>query len=106
MAKAKGTSRTSKLRKSASKTKSPPKAGVRAKSRVRAKPVKLLSDGNPQIGHGATHRTADISNWRCHNRGRGLAGTSSAIFGPRLPVSSFVVDLSVKISKFVVSSTA
>ena len=47
--KAKGTSRTSKPRKSASKSKSPPKAGAQAKPRVRAKPVKLLSGGNPQI---------------------------------------------------------
>ena len=39
----KGTSRASKPRKSATKSKSPPKAGAKAK------PVKLLSGGNPQI---------------------------------------------------------
>jgi len=41
--KARGTSRASKPRKSATKSKSPPKAGTKAK------PVKLLSGGNPQI---------------------------------------------------------
>src|SRR5207253_3725255 len=41
--KAKGTSRASKPRKSAARSKSPPKAGAKAK------PVKLLSGGNPQI---------------------------------------------------------
>src|SRR6476660_2393153 len=44
--KAKGTSRASKPRKSATKSKSPPKAGAKAK------PVKLLSGGNPQITKG------------------------------------------------------
>ena len=48
--KAKGTSRASKPRKSATKSKSPPKAGTKAKfSASEAKPVKLLSGGNPQI---------------------------------------------------------
>src|SRR5436190_16142368 len=44
--KAKGTSRASKPRKSAAKSKSPPKADTKAK------PVKLLSGGNPQIAKG------------------------------------------------------
>ena len=44
----KGTSRTSKQRKSATRSKSPPKAGAKARAR-KAKPVKLLSGGNPQI---------------------------------------------------------
>jgi hypothetical protein len=39
----KGTSRASKPRKSATKSKSPPKAGAKAK------PLKLLTGGNPQI---------------------------------------------------------
>src|SRR5437773_8072907 len=48
--KAKGTSRASKPRKSATKVKSQPKAGAKAKPGAReAKPVKLLSGGNPQI---------------------------------------------------------
>src|SRR5438128_2498348 len=56
--KAKGTSRGSKPRKSAtarlsspkSKSKSPPKAGTKAKpGATEAKPVKLLAGGNPQI---------------------------------------------------------
>ena len=48
--KAKATSRASKPRKSATKSKSPPKAGAKAKPGAReAKPVKLLSGGNPQI---------------------------------------------------------
>ena len=48
--KAKGTSRASKPRKSATKSKSPPKAGAKAKPRAtEAKPVQLLSGGNPQI---------------------------------------------------------
>jgi hypothetical protein len=56
---AKGTSRTSKPRKSANKSKSPPKAGAKAKPGAsEAKPIKvqkgekvtvLLSGGNPQI---------------------------------------------------------
>ena len=59
--KARGTSRASKPRKSATKSKSPPKAGSKAKPSARgAKPIKvregekvavvLLSGGNPQIG--------------------------------------------------------
>ena len=48
--KAKGTSRAGKPRKSATKSKSPPEAGARAKPGAsEAKPVKLLSGGNPQI---------------------------------------------------------
>ncbi len=48
--KAKGTSRASKPRKSPTKSKSPPKAGAKAKPGAsEAKPVKLLSGGNPQI---------------------------------------------------------
>ena len=48
--KAQGTSRASKPRKSATKSKSPPKAGAKAKPGAsEAKPVKLLSGGNPQI---------------------------------------------------------
>src|SRR6266516_6196737 len=48
--KAKGTSRAIKPRKSATKSKSPPKAGTKAKPGAsEAKPVKLLSGGNPQI---------------------------------------------------------
>src|SRR5882672_12778101 len=48
--KAKGTSRASKPRKSATKSKSPPKAGAKAKPGAsEAKPVKLLSGGNPHI---------------------------------------------------------
>jgi hypothetical protein len=48
--KAKGTSRASKPPKSATKSKSPPKAGTKAKPGAsEAKPVKLLSGGNPQI---------------------------------------------------------
>jgi hypothetical protein len=48
--KAKGTSRASKPRKSATKSKSPPKAGAKGNPGAReAKPVKLLSGGNPQI---------------------------------------------------------
>jgi hypothetical protein len=48
--KAKGTSRAIKPRKSATKSKSPPKAGAKAKPGARkSKPVKLLSGGNPQI---------------------------------------------------------
>src|SRR6266436_5643685 len=48
--KAKGTSRASKPRKSATKSKSPPKAGIKAKPGAsEAKPVQLLSGGNPQI---------------------------------------------------------
>jgi hypothetical protein len=48
--KAKGTSRASKPRKSATTSKSPPKAGTKAKPGASAaKPVKLLSGGNPQI---------------------------------------------------------
>ena len=49
--KAKGTSHASKPRKSATKAKSPPKAGAKAKPGA-AKPVKLLSGGNPQIAKG------------------------------------------------------
>src|SRR5258707_10198597 len=46
----KGTSRASKPRRSAIKSKSPPKAGAKAKpGALEAKPVKLLSGGNPQI---------------------------------------------------------
>src|SRR5437764_1393421 len=49
-AKAKGMSRASKPRKSATKSKSPPKAGTKAKpGESEARPVKLLSGGNPQI---------------------------------------------------------
>ena len=48
--KIKGTSRASKPRKSATKSKSPPKADAKAKPGAsEAKPVKLLSGGNPQI---------------------------------------------------------
>jgi hypothetical protein len=48
--KAKGASRANKPRKSATKSKSPPKAGAKANPGARAaKPVKLLSGGNPQI---------------------------------------------------------
>lgn len=48
--KAKGTSRASKPRKSSTKSKSPPKAGAKAKPAAsEAKSVKLLSGGNPQI---------------------------------------------------------
>ncbi|MGH9201097.1 MAG: DUF1801 domain-containing protein, partial [Vicinamibacterales bacterium] len=48
--KAEGTSRASKPRKSATKSKSPPKAGTKGKPGAsEAKPVKLLSGGNPQI---------------------------------------------------------
>src|SRR5260221_721278 len=48
--KAKGMSRASKPRKSAAKSKSPPKVGAKAKPGANeAKPVKLLSGGNPQI---------------------------------------------------------
>src|SRR5437773_800843 len=48
--KAKGTSRPGKPRKSATKSRSPPKAGTKAKPGAsEAKPVKLLSGGNPQI---------------------------------------------------------
>ena len=48
--KGKGASNASKPRKSATKSKSPPKAGAKAKPGARkAKPVKLLSGGNPQI---------------------------------------------------------
>ena len=51
--KAKGTSRASKPRNSATKSKSPPKSGAKAKPGAReAKPVKLLSGGNPQIAKG------------------------------------------------------
>jgi hypothetical protein len=46
--KAKRASRASQPRKSATKSKSPPKAGAKAKP-GEAKPVKLLSGGNPQI---------------------------------------------------------
>jgi hypothetical protein len=46
----KGTSRASKPRKLATKSMSPPKAGTKAKLGAReAKPVKLLSGGNPRI---------------------------------------------------------
>ena len=46
----KGTSRASKPRKSVTKSKSTPKAGTKAKPGAsEAKPVKLLSGGNPQI---------------------------------------------------------
>lgn len=45
---AKATRRASKTRKSATKTKSWPESGARAKPTA-AKPVKLLSGGNPQI---------------------------------------------------------
>ena len=46
----KGTSRASKPRKSATKSKSPPKAGAKAKPGAsEAKPLKLLAGGNPQI---------------------------------------------------------
>ena len=46
----KRTARASKPRKSATKSKSPAKAGAKAKPGAReAKPVKLLSGGNPQI---------------------------------------------------------
>ena len=48
--KAKGTSPASKPRKSATKSKSSPKAGAKVKPGAsEAKPVKLLSGGNPQI---------------------------------------------------------
>ena len=48
--KAKGTSRASKPRKSATKSKSPPKAGAKAKPGAsEAKPLKLLAGGNPRI---------------------------------------------------------
>src|SRR5438874_5100410 len=48
--KAKGKAPASKPRKSATKSKSPPKAGAKAKPGAsEAKPVKLLSGGNPQI---------------------------------------------------------
>ena len=48
--KAKGTSRASQPRKSATRPKSPPKAGAKAKpGATEAQPVKLLSGGNPQI---------------------------------------------------------
>src|SRR5438128_10323405 len=48
--KAKGTSRATKPRRSATKSKSPPKAGTKAKPGAsEAKPVKLLAGGNPQI---------------------------------------------------------
>jgi hypothetical protein len=54
--KAKGASRTSQPRKSVAKSKSPSKAGAQAKGRAKpttkAKPVKLLSGGNPQIAKG------------------------------------------------------
>jgi hypothetical protein len=49
-AKPKGTSRASKPRKSATKSKSPPKPGAQAKPGAsEARPVKLLAGGNPQI---------------------------------------------------------
>jgi hypothetical protein len=48
--KAKGMSRASKPRKSATRSKSTPKAGTKARPGAsEAKPVKLLSGGNPQI---------------------------------------------------------
>ena len=48
--KAKSTSRANKPRKSPTMSKSPPKAGTRAKTGAHvAKPVRLLSGGNPQI---------------------------------------------------------
>ena len=48
--KARGTSRASKPRKPVTKSKSPPKAGTKAKPGAsEAKPVTLLSGGNPQI---------------------------------------------------------
>ena len=48
--KAKGTSRASKPRKSPTKSKSPLKAGAKAKPGAsEAKPVKLISGGNPPI---------------------------------------------------------
>jgi hypothetical protein len=48
--KAKGTSRASKPRQSATKSKSPPKAGTKAKPGAsEAKPLKLLTGGNPRI---------------------------------------------------------
>ena len=48
--KAKGASRANKLPNSAAKTKLSPKAGTKAKrGATKAKPVKLLSGGNPQI---------------------------------------------------------
>ena len=48
--KAKGTSRASQPRKSATKSKSRPKAGTKAKPGAsEAKPLKLLTGGNPQI---------------------------------------------------------
>jgi hypothetical protein len=48
--KAKGASRASKLRNSAGQTKLPLKAGTKGKrGATKAKPVKLLSGGNPQI---------------------------------------------------------
>ncbi|HKR60511.1 MAG TPA: DUF1801 domain-containing protein [Pyrinomonadaceae bacterium] len=50
MLKSKSTSRSSKPRASATKSKSRAKTGAKAKASVRkAKPVKLLSGGNPQI---------------------------------------------------------
>jgi hypothetical protein len=50
MTKAKGTSRESKPRKSATQSKSPRKAGTQAKPGARgAKPLKLLTGGNPRI---------------------------------------------------------
>ncbi len=51
--KTKGASRASKRRNSATKTKLPPKAGTKGKrGATKAKPVKLLSGGNPQIAKG------------------------------------------------------
>src|SRR5262245_55274530 len=51
--KAKVESRTSKTRKPTTTSKSPAKAGAKAKRGVKAaKPVKLLSGGNPQIAKG------------------------------------------------------
>jgi hypothetical protein len=48
--KAKGTSRASKPRKPATRSKSPPKAGTKAKPGASgARPVRLLTGGNPQI---------------------------------------------------------
>ena len=48
--KAKGSSRVSKPRKSATTSKSPPKAGTRARPGAsKARPLKLLAGGNPRI---------------------------------------------------------
>jgi hypothetical protein len=54
--KSKGTSPASKRRKSAAKSKSPPKTGAKVKPGAsKARPVKLLSGGNPQIAKADGH---------------------------------------------------